>query len=160
MAWHALTRPAVSWLVHAAALWLWHVPALFDAALASDGVHALQHLSFLVSALLFWWAVLGHGWQRPNRAAAMIYLFTTMLHTGALGVLLTWSTVPWYASYADAGGAFGLSLLEDQQLGGLIMWIPGGLVYVLAGLFLGAQWLARVGSPVDWQVSEVERRLP
>jgi putative membrane protein len=146
-AWDALTRPLNAWLLHFAALWMWHVPASFQAGLASNGVHALQHASFLFSALLFWWAVLGKqggvqgGGQR--RGAAIVYLFTTMMHTGALGALFTMSATVWYPYYGSKAQAFGLTALEDQQLGGLIMWIPGGLAYVAAGLVLCARWLAR-----------------
>jgi putative membrane protein len=142
-AWDALTRPLNAWLLHFAALWMWHVPATFQAGLASNGVHALQHASFLFSALLFWWAVLGKQGGAQGRGAAIIYLFTTMMHTGALGALFTMSETTWYPYYGSKAQAFGLSALEDQQLGGLIMWIPGGLAYVAAGLVLCARWLAR-----------------
>jgi putative membrane protein len=72
----------------------------------------------------------------------MVSLFSTMMHTGALGALFTFSEKVWYPVYGDsAWHAFGLTPLEDQQLGGLIMWIPGGLVYVIAGLALMARWL-------------------
>lgn len=139
--WQWLTMPMVSWLLHAVALWAWHVPRLFEGALASNAMHGWQHASFLASALLFWWAVLGDGGERGRRSGAMLYLFTTMLHTGALGALLTWSTVPWYPAYAGTVGLYGFDLLEDQQLGGLIMWIPGALAYLFAGLALAARWL-------------------
>jgi putative membrane protein len=142
--WTFLTRPMVSWLLHAVALWAWHVPRFFEAALANEGIHAWQHASFLGSALLFWWSVLGDGSERPARAGAMLYLFSTMMHTGALGALLTWSTMAWYPVYAGTTQAYGFTLLEDQQLGGLIMWVPGGLAYVLAGLALAARWMNRV----------------
>jgi putative membrane protein len=142
-AWDALTRPLNAWLLHFAALWMWHVPATFQAGLASNGVHALQHASFLFSALLFWWAVLGKQGGSQGRGAAILYLFTTMMHTGALGALFTLSETTWYPYYGSKAQAFGLSALEDQQLGGLIMWIPGGLAYVAAGLVLCARWLAR-----------------
>jgi len=139
--WQWLTLPLVSWVLHAVALWAWHAPLLFEGALASNAMHGWQHTSFLASALLFWWAVLGDGHERPHRAGAMLYLFTTMLHTGALGALLTWSATPWYPSYAATAGLYGFDALEDQQLGGLIMWIPGALAYLVAGLALAAQWL-------------------
>lgn len=144
-AWLALTRPLNAWLLHFAALWMWHVPATFQAGLASNGVHALQHASFLFSALLFWWAVLGRQGGGPGRGAAIAYLFTTMMHTGALGALFTLSETIWYPYYGSKAQAFGLTALEDQQLGGLIMWIPGGLAYIVAGLVLGARWLGRTG---------------
>jgi putative membrane protein len=149
-AWSSLTRPLNAWLLHFAALWMWHVPAAFQSALASNGVHALQHFCFLFSALLFWWAVLGRHDVHRSRGAAIVYLFTTMMHTGALGALLTMSETVWYPYYGSRAQAFGLSALEDQQLGGLIMWIPGGLAYVIAGLVLCARWIGR--TPEDRRI--------
>jgi len=138
--WLLVTAPLAAWLVHALVLWLWHVPAAFEAALASEGVHALQHTSFMLAALLYWWSVIGHERQR---AAAMPSLFTTMIHTGALGALLTLSPIAWYPTYATRTLAFGLDPLEDQQLGGLIMWIPAGAAYLACGLATAARWLRR-----------------
>jgi putative membrane protein len=140
-AWRTLTIPLVAWLVHAVALWTWHIPELFQATLYSDTVHTLQHLSFLLSALLFWWALI-HGPQGAmGYGAAVLYLFTTSVHSGALGALLTIAGSVWYPSYAPLTASWGLTPLEDQQLGGLIMWIPASLVYVIAGLALFAGWL-------------------
>ena len=141
--WDMITRPLHAWILHFAALWLWHVPALFQAGLVDDGVHALQHASFLFSALLFWWAVLGRHGIHHARGAGIVYLFTTMMYTGALGALFTISETVWYPVYGHSAEYFGLSPLEDQQLGGLIMWIPAGLVYLAAGLVLSAGWLQR-----------------
>jgi cytochrome c oxidase assembly factor CtaG len=139
--WHFLTLPLVAWLVHAVALWVWHVPVLFDAVLQKEWVHTLQHLSFLLSALLFWWALI-HGPQGAmGYGAAVLYLFTTSIHSGALGALITVASSVWYPSYIGLTNSWGLTPLEDQQLGGLIMWIPAGLVYVVAGLALFAGWL-------------------
>jgi putative membrane protein len=108
------------------------VPALFEAAVEHEGIHALQHASFLVTALLFWWAVLGRDARsREGSGAALAYLFTTMLHTSALGALLTLAASPWYPRYG----------LEDQQLGGLVMWVPGGAAYVAAALMIMARLL-------------------
>jgi len=140
-AWGALTAPLNAWLLHFAALWMWHVPACFQLALADNGMHALQHTSFLVTALLFWWAVLGREGGAQGRGSAVVYLFTTMMHTGALGALFTMSGTVWYPLYGNRAQLFGLAPLEDQQLGGLIMWIPGGLAYLAAGLVVCARWL-------------------
>jgi putative membrane protein len=142
-AWGSITRPLNAWLLHFAALWMWHVPATFQYALADNGIHALQHFCFLFSALLFWWAVLGKNGVHNSRGAAILYLFTTMMHTSALGALFTVSEHVWYPMYGSKAQAFGLTALEDQQLGGLIMWIPGGLAYVAAGLVLCARWLVQ-----------------
>jgi putative membrane protein len=71
----------------------------------------------------------------------MLYLFTTMVHTGALGALLTFSTVPWYPAYAASTPLLGFDLLEDQRLGGLIMWVPAGLAYLAVALAAAARLL-------------------
>ena len=138
-AWGSMTSPVGAWTLHAIALWLWHVPLLFEAALASEAVHIAQHACFLGTALLFWWSVFDRG-RRDSGAAALASLFTTMGHTGALGALLTFATHPWYAAYA-AGGAFGLTAIEDQQLGGLVMWAPASLAYLVAALVIASRWL-------------------
>jgi cytochrome c oxidase assembly factor CtaG len=139
--WRTFTIPLVAWLVHAVALWIWHIPLLFEAVLHNESVHTAQHLSFFVSALLFWWALI-HGPQGAmGYGAAVLYLFTTSVHSGVLGALITLAGSVWYPSYVGLTGSWGLTPLEDQQLGGLIMWIPAGLVYVIAGLALFAGWL-------------------
>jgi putative membrane protein len=139
--WYWLTTPLTAWLLHAAALWVWHIPTLFNAALADPALHDFQHASFLATALIFWHALLRHG-AHASRGGAILYLFTTTIHTGVLGALLTFARNPLYAPF-DAGlRAFGaLSPLEDQQLGGLIMWVPGALVYIGVALTLLARWL-------------------
>ena len=104
-------------------------------------MHAAQHASFLGSALLFWWALI-HGKHRTiGYGLAVLYMFTTALHSGLLGALLTFARSVWYPSYLQTTEAWGVTALEDQQLGGLIMWIPAGLVYIIAGLALFAGWL-------------------
>jgi len=101
----------------------------------------LQHLSFLGSALLFWWALI-HGRQGlMGYGAAVLYMFTTSVHSGVLGALINFAHSVWYPAYATTTTSWGLTPLEDQQLGGLIMWIPAGVVYIFAGLMLFAGWL-------------------
>jgi putative membrane protein len=139
--WHVFTIPLVAWVVHAIALWIWHVPSLFDAVLHSELMHTLQHLSFLLSALLFWWALIHGPKGSLGYGAAVLYVFTTSLHSGLLGALLTFSRSVWYPSYIGLTNSWGLTPLDDQQLGGLIMWIPAGLVYLFAGLILVVGWM-------------------
>jgi cytochrome c oxidase assembly factor CtaG len=139
-------------------LWSWHAPALFQATLASEFVHALQHASFLFSALLFWWAVI-HGRQRAlGFGLAVLYMFTTALHSGLLGALLTFAKSVWYPVYSDQTRAWGLTPLEDQQIGGLIMWVPAGLVYITAALALFAGWLRE--SEARATISPAQSRFP
>ena len=138
--WVFFTAPFTAWWVHALAIWGWHVPLLFQATLKSDLVHTAQHLSFFLSALLFWWALFyAHG--RKTYGSGVLYIFTTAVHTGILGALLTFAPRPWYPAYRATTQVWGLSPLEDQQIGGLIMWVPGSLVYLAAGLALFAAWM-------------------
>jgi putative membrane protein len=141
---HLATLSSVAWIVHALALWLWHAPVLFRAALHSPLWHIVQHSCFFFSAIAYWWSVFG-GRARLPRGSAIASLFTTMLHTSALGALLTFSQSPWYG--VDGSRLFGLSALEDQQLGGLVMWVPGGLPYLIAGLLIVTRWM----SPMPWR---------
>jgi cytochrome c oxidase assembly factor CtaG len=145
-AWRALTRPLTATVAQAAALWLWHAPAAFDRALSSDAWHVAQHLSFLVSALLFWSAML-HPRRRAYGAAALC-LFATSVVSGALGALMAFAQSPWYAGYVQLGmSPYGLTPLEDQQLAGLLMWAPGGLVHAGAALaMIGAALQPAKGS--------------
>jgi hypothetical protein len=141
--WSFLSNPVHAWWLHFAALWIWHIPGLFQATLRHDTVHAAQHVSFLASALLFWWSLFRrHGANRQYGAAAF-YVFTTMLHTGVLGALLTFSTVVWYPAYGTTAEAWGLTPLEDQQLGGLLMTVPPIVVYLGAFLALFALMIRR-----------------
>ena len=134
--WHALTHPASAFLLHGAAIWFWHVPSLYDAAVTNELMHAAQHVSFVSTALLFWWVVLQPGAARGGVAASIAVLFGTVLHTGAFGALLTLTSRLLYAVYAATTGPWGIQPIDDQQLGGLIMWVPGGLAYVVAALYL------------------------
>jgi cytochrome c oxidase assembly factor CtaG/cytochrome c2 len=139
--WSVLTTPSVAFALHAVALWAWHLPGPYQATLGSDVMHSLQHASFIFTALLFWWTILAANRGELARGRAILYLFVTALQTGALGALLTFSPSLWYPAYAATTGAWGLSPLDDQQLGGLIMWIPGSIPYLIAGLVLFADWL-------------------
>jgi putative membrane protein len=142
--WLVFAGPPCAWMLHALALWLWHLPALFEAALESEGIHATQHICFLGTALVFWWSVLG-GTSRRDRGIALLSIFTTMVHTGALGALFTLSTRVWYPSYLATAPAWGLTALEDQQLGGIIMWVPTATIYIVTGIVLAGRWLREAG---------------
>lgn len=140
-AWHFVTNPFAAWAIHAAALWIWHIPVLFQATLESDLVHTMQHISFFGSALLFWWAIICGPRGAASYGAGVLYLFTTSIHSGILGAFLTFTTKVWYPIYSRSTESWGLTPIEDQQLGGLIMWVPAGLVYIVAALIMFAGWL-------------------
>jgi putative membrane protein len=139
--WAALTKPLNAWAIHAVSLWVWHAPSLFQSTLSSNLVHTVQHIFFLGSALLFWWALIHGPHGAMGYGVAALYVFTTSVHSGALGALLTFAGTVVYPVYSQTTGSWGLTALEDQQLGGLIMWVPAGLVYIIAGLALCAGWL-------------------
>ena len=139
--WDALTSPLGATVAQLVLLAAWHVPRLFDAAATNPWLHALQHVSFLVPALAFAW-VLVERRRRDQIGTVVSALFVTMVATGAIGALLTFAGHPLYASYASHPNA-----LADQQLGGLIMWVPGGTAYLVAALFVVGDWLKRFARP-------------
>jgi putative membrane protein len=146
-----LGRPLVAWSVGVWTMWIWHLPFLYNAALAYELVHVLEHLCFLGSALIFWWPLLNLS-PRPQLAAipALAYLFTAMAAGSVLGMILTFAQPGLYPEYLDPidtlgilpmiRGEWGLSPAADQQLGGLLMWMPGGLAYLCAMLGVLARW--------------------
>jgi cytochrome c oxidase assembly factor CtaG len=137
--WRFFTEPVLATVVQAAALWIWHLPSLFDLALRSEGWHAVQHLAFFVSALFFWSAMLSPR-RSPWGAAAC--LFVASMTSGALGAFMAFSQSPWYAPYAALGlAAFGLTPAQDQQLAGALMWAPGGLFHAAVAVALIAPQL-------------------
>jgi len=136
-----LAAPMVAWLLHAFVLWGWHVPGAFEAGLRSVPIHWLQHASFFAAAVIYWWSIFSSSAGAERKGVALVSVFTTAVHTGVLGMLLTFSTQPWYPSYAHVVNTWGLTAIEDQQLGGLIMWVPGGMAFIIAALVLAAAWL-------------------
>lgn len=141
--WRWASSAMAATLLQLAALWFWHVPDAIALSLHHDGVHALMHLSLFATALLFWVriarsSVMGHG-------GALLALLVTAKLSGLLGGLLIFAPRPLYAAYGGRGAEWGLSLLEDQQLAGLLMMTPGAMPYVIAGVALVATWLARLG---------------
>jgi putative membrane protein len=142
-----LAAPLVVWTLHTAALWAWHLPALYEAGLRSDIVHALEHASFFLTALLVWVIVIPGAKQRPRFAEAAGLTFATILQSGALGAILTFATTVLYPSHKIGAALWGLTPLQDQQLAGVIMWIPAGAVYFLTLAVLFATWLNQ--APAD-----------
>jgi putative membrane protein len=136
--------PVLLWAFPAnARRWLGGAGPLFDLALESEGWHIVQHLCFVAAALLFWWAMLHGSPGRGGRMVAALCLFVTSMVGGGLGALMALSNSPWYGPYAALGlTPEGLTPAEDQQLAGLIMWVPGGLYHLAAALWFLARGLA------------------
>jgi putative membrane protein len=128
-------------LLHAFTRWIWHAPVLFEAAMRSAPVHALQHTMFFWSAALFWYALIHGRYGRMGYGVATAFVWLTGMHTGVLAALITFASRPWYPLYAERGAPFDVRVLDDQQLAGLIMWVPSGAMLLLIGLALFAAWL-------------------
>ncbi len=146
--WIALTRPMTATVLHAIAIWVWHVPPFFDAAVTNVVVHRFQHLSFFVTAVLFWWSML---W-RSNPGVAAGEIFVTMIHTSILGALITFAPRVLYGAQTVQSEYWGFTPLEDQQLAGLVMWVPVGTVYAGAAIAFFALWVQRSGK--GWKADD------
>jgi putative membrane protein len=142
--WRWLSGPVVTLIVHALAVWVWHVPRLFDAALAHEPIHAVQHLCFFLTAALFWWAVVHGRYGRVGYGVSVLFVFATALHQSVLGALLTLARVAWYPLAAERARGAGLDPLGDQQLAGLLMWVPSGVLFSILGLALFSAWIGDV----------------
>lgn len=130
--WRVLTLAPVAWALHVVTLWLWHAPGFYEMALQSESIHVFEHAMFFLTALLFWWLLFAPHGRRLTIGAKVAYLFAAMLQGTILGAVITFARHPWYWSYFGTTRAWGLTPLEDQQLAGLIMWIPAGLIYLAA----------------------------
>ena len=139
VAWKTLTWMPVAWLAYALTLWLWHLPAAYDAALTHRLLHDAEHLAFFGVGLLFWWPVIApapHLRPRVHPGARIVYLVLATFQEAMLGLILT--VVPWvlYPSYALAPRVLALSAQQDQTWGGIVMWGAGGAIDMLVVLAL------------------------
>jgi putative membrane protein len=150
--WTALVRPLTATILHGIAIWVWHVPLFFQVTLTNVAVHRLQHVSFLATGLLFWWALI----RRRNAGTAAAHLFATMLHTSVLGALIALAPHVVYPLQTEGALGWGLTPLQDQQLAGLVMWIPAGIVYASAALVFFALWVRRSGTA--WSLGDAVRQ--
>ena len=146
-----LTYPFIGWAAGVGAMWLWHAPSLCNAAATSRTVSAIQSTSLLLMGTLFWWQVLApREEQRLSPPAAIAYLFTACIACSVLGIILTFSPVsicPVYQQPVDRlgilgtiRGDWGLTSDRDQQIGGLLMWVPMCAIYAAAILAQMARW--------------------
>ena len=127
-------------LLHAVAMWVWHLPALYDAAMENAAIHFVEHLTFLVTALFFWDAVFDTEIDRLRRVGLV---FVTMLQSGALGAIIVFASSPLYDWHVQNPPPGLTSVLEEQQAAGAIMWVPPGVVYLVTMLVLLAPLLSR-----------------
>jgi cytochrome c oxidase assembly factor CtaG len=126
-------------------LWLWHSAALYGAALDSQPLHVAEHLTFVVTAWLFWRVVISARLgERVPAGLGVLLVFGMAMQSVFLSVLLTFAESAWYPGYATTTAAWGLTHLGDQQLAGVIMWVPAGLIYLGVALMLMATWLRSI----------------
>jgi putative membrane protein len=137
--WRLATAPLIVVCMHTVALWAWHLPALYQAAVTNEGIHTLEHLSFLGTALLLWWTLMHPG--RVGHGFGVLLIFVTGMQSVALGALFTFAQSPWYPIYDGRTEAWGLTPLADQQLAGVIMWVPAGTVYLATAALLFMAWM-------------------
>jgi putative membrane protein len=139
--WQFVTAPFFVLVLHACVRWVWHIPALFEGAMRHEGLHAFQHFSFFVSAALFWWALMHGRYGSAGYGLAVLFVFATALHTSVLGALISVAPRLLYTIYAARTSQVGWQALEDQELAGLIMWIPSGVLFLVTALALFGAWL-------------------
>jgi cytochrome c oxidase assembly factor CtaG len=139
-----LTTPGISWMLFVAFLLGWHDPGAYEAALRDELIHDLEHLSFFVTGMLFWWHAIGASpriHKRLSRGARIAYVLAAVPPNMAAGATIAFSGQPIYTYYTAVPRLWGITVLQDQMLGGIIMWIPGSMMYIIAALILVARWV-------------------
>ena len=139
-----LTYPAVAFVLFNGDFFLWHAPALYDATLINSTLHIFEHLTFIVFGILFWWPLLSPSKDLPRLSIGgqVLYLFFGGMPSVLLGAGLTFAP-PLYAPYIAAPRAWGISAATDQQLGGLIMWVPVNISYIIVMSALFLRWMQK-----------------
>ena len=162
-----LRHPVARWLLYVVTLWLWHASVLYGAAVENEGVHVVEHVTFLGTAFLVWSAILGPERARVPRGLGLLGVFTLGLQGIFLSALITFAPEPWYSAYLVPPPGWGLDPLSDQQLAGVLMWVPAGFIHAGIALWLLARWLREseepekpVGSSPVRAMDEMVIRLP
>ena len=140
-----LTYPLVALGLFVAALWVWHLPVAYEAAIENDMLHAFEHISFLAGAMLFWWLVVAVDATRlrPGHVGRIALLIAALLQNIALALILTSLSEPAYDVYVDVMRDWGPSALTDQRIGGGVMWVPGAMMFFFAILVTVYYWAER-----------------
>jgi len=159
-----LTRPIIAFLLFNTVFAVWHLPVLYNLTLANEGVHILEHLMFMATALLNWWPILNplpEEMPHLSYGSQILYMFANCQVAVALGALLFFAP-PAYAPYITAPRLWGLTPADDQTLGALIMWIPGNLVYMIVMSVAFYFWFEKhegQEEPVEAAAGSVEQSL-
>ena len=140
------TQPAMVWFAFVAILWGWHDPGLYSLAQGSGWLHDLEHLTFFGAAMLLWWHVVRAGPRVHDRFSPLArigYLLAAAAANMVPGVVIALANAPLYPYYVGTPRVWGLTVMQDQVLSGLIMWIPGTMMYLLAALIILLRMLNR-----------------
>jgi putative membrane protein len=137
-----LTYPVVAFVLFNVDFWLWHAPPLYNATLENQSIHILEHLTFILFGLCYWWPIFSPSKDLPPLpiGGQILYLFLSGMPSVLLGAGLTFS-LPLYAPYIAAPRIWGISVATDQQLGGLIMWVPVSIFYIIIMSVLFIRWM-------------------
>ncbi len=138
----ALMHPIFVWLLFCGGFAFWHFPGPYQWALRNEAVHTIEHVSFLISALMFWSIVIEpSGRRRIDYGPTLVFVMTAAILSGLPGALIALAPRPLYPVHAAGDAAWGLTLLQDQQLAGIVMWVPGGAIFLAAALLVFRKWL-------------------
>jgi cytochrome c oxidase assembly factor CtaG len=139
-----VATPWVIWVLYVGSTWIWHIPAAYDAALRYEVLHVMEHLTYFLTALLFWWHITGSSprlYGRLGYGFRLGYALAALVQNELLGIIIAFSGEPLFAYYTTVPRLWGISVMEDQMLGGALMWVPGGMMYALTAVILLARWL-------------------
>ena len=153
-----VTRPVPALALYTVALVGWHLPGPYNAALEAHAWHVVEHLTLIATAVLAWWPVLSPSTLAPrlHPGAQILYLFAFGIPMTAVAAMITGAEDVLYPLYAAAPRVFALSPLDDQRLGGLIMWVPAGLIPLVAFSVVFFRWAA---AEADEEASPAGRPL-
>lgn len=147
----AIAPLPVLFLAHTAAMWIWHAPGPYDFALSHDAAYWLMEMTLLLSAVALWRAIFRPG---ASEGGVMAVLLGSIVQMGMLGALLTFAAWPLLAAHATTTQAFGFTPMEDQQLAGLLMWVPAMLPYLLVALYRLSAFLKTEAGPIGHEPRE------
>ena len=154
----AITRPTRCFIIFNVIIAAWHLPPLYNTAMAHHPVHIVQHLTFMVGSVLMWWPFLSPLPELPRLSypGQMLYCFLMVIPMSIVSIYIAMADHVLYPAYSIAPRVWDITPMSDQQIGGLIMWIPGGLLFYVVMTFVFFKWAGRdtdttAGAQVDWR---------
>jgi putative membrane protein len=153
-----VTKPVACFVIFNLVIAVWHLPVFYNAAMANHNIHIVEHLMFMSAAVLMWWPITSQLPELPRLSypGQMLYCFLMILPMSIIAIYISMAEQVLYPAYSVAPRISSLSPLDDQLLGGLIMWVPGGLLFMLIMTVVFFKWAARgeddaASAQVDWK---------